>query len=120
MSIKAYVEELEQIQTEIKYNNNRNKLLRVRGKELELNISDYINTKGQHGLKYKGQAILLENRDKRTIKNKKDKEASVISLLEELGISDPEGTYNRIIDVQRNDPIPEMKLKFTKLKKREI
>ena len=116
MSIKAYVEELDQIQSEIKHNNNRNKLLRVRVKELESDISEYLNAKGQHGVQYKGQAILLHNRDKRTVKNKKDKEASVISLLEEIGISDPEGTYNRIVDVQKNDPVQETKLKFTKLK----
>ena len=44
----------------------------------------------------------------------------MVSLLEELGIDDPESTYGRIVDVQRNDPISETKLKFTKLKKHEI
>ena len=66
MSIKAYVEELDQVQAEVKRNNARNKLLRSRVKELEGDIGDYLTSKGQHGLKYKGQAILVQNREKRT------------------------------------------------------
>ena len=51
MTIKDYVEELEQIQSEIKRNNIRNSQLRKRVKELEASISEYLSEKGQHGLK---------------------------------------------------------------------
>jgi hypothetical protein len=117
MSIKAYVDELARVQTEIRRNNDRNRLLRARVKELELNIGEYLSSKGQPGLKYNGQAILLQSQEKRTIKKKKDKESSVITLLGEMGVDNPESAYSRIVDVQRNDPISETKLKFTRLKK---
>ena len=115
-TIKSYVDELEQIQEEIKRNSKRNSILRVRAKELEYNISEYLASKGQHGLKYKGRAILVQNREKRQTKNRKDKETSVVSLLQEAGVDDAEELYTRLVDVQKKDPVAETKIKFTKLK----
>ena len=60
MSIKSYVDELEEIQHEIKRNNIKIVQLRQRIKELEANIKTYLNEKGQPGLKYKGKAIIIE------------------------------------------------------------
>ena len=115
MSIKAYVDELEQIQVEIKRNNVRNQMLRQRSKELEVNITEYLAQKGQHGIKYNGRAIIMEQKEKRPIKKKKEKEADIISFLEKLGIDDPADVYNKLQDVQRSDPIEENKIKFKKI-----
>jgi cell division septum initiation protein DivIVA len=117
MSIKGYVDELEQLQAEIKRNNSRNRALRMRVKDLETNIKEYLAQKGQHGVKYKGRAIILENKERRPPKKKKEKEADVISLLEELGVEDPNKAYTRIQDVQKGDPIDQQKIKFRKLPK---
>lgn len=117
MSIKGYVDELEQIQTEIKRNNTRNCVLRQRVKELEVNIADYLGQKGQHGLKYKGRAIVLENTERRPPKKKKEKEADIMSLLEEWGIDEPTNAYTRLQDVQKGDPVEQRKIKFKKLSK---
>jgi len=117
MSIKSYVDELEQIQTEIKHNNLRNRGLRQRAKELEANISLYLAGKGQHGLKYKGRAIVLESKEKRPTKKKKDKEASIISLLEEWGLHDTENAYKNLLEVQKEEAVEEQKIKFKKLSK---
>ena len=116
MSIKAYVDELEQIQEEIKRNNKRNALLRVRVKELELNIRDYLDSKGQHGLKYKGKAILVQNKEKRGTKSRKEKESSAVSLLQEAGVDDAQEFYAKMLDAQKKDPVSETRIKFTKLK----
>ena len=116
MSIKSHVDELDQVQAEIKRNNQRNALLRARAKELEVNIGDYLASKGQPGLKYKGRAILLQNSEKRNAKSRKDKASSVVSLLQEAGIGNPEEFYARLVDVQKKDPIPQTKIKFTKIK----
>lgn len=117
MSIKGYVDELEQIQVEIKHNNARNKILRQRAKELEMNIADYLEEKGQHGLKYKGRAIMVESKETRPAKKKKEKEADVITLLGELGVFEPEQAYVRLLDVQKGVPVPQQKIKFKKLPK---
>jgi hypothetical protein len=115
MSIKTYVDELEQIHIEIKRNNTRNKLLRTRAKELESNITDYLTEKGQHGLKYKGRAIIIENKERRPAKKKKQKEIDIISLLQQLGVENPQEAYNLLQDTQKGETIEEQKIKFKKI-----
>jgi vacuolar-type H+-ATPase subunit I/STV1 len=115
MSIKSYLDELENLQAEIKRNNTRNKILRQRIKELEANIRDYLEQKGQHGLKYNGNAIIVEQRERRPAKKKKDREADVLSLLESLGIEDPSYVYNKLQEIQKGEPIAEQKIKFKKI-----
>lgn len=117
MSIKGYVDELEQIQIEIKRNNTRNRSLRQRLKELEANIADYLAQKGQHGLKYNGHAIVVEQKEKRAVKKKKEKEADTLSLFEDLGIDNPQEAYVKLQEVQKGDPVEQMQIKFKKLPK---
>jgi cell division septum initiation protein DivIVA len=117
MSIKSYVDELEQLHMEIKRNNARNKILRQRVKELEANIADYLAQKNQPGLKYKGRAIVVENKAGHTTKGKKEKESDIISFLEDLGVEDPKEAYIKLQDVQRGDLVEKQKIKFKKLPK---
>jgi hypothetical protein len=117
MSIKAYVEELENIHNEIKRNNLKNSQHRQRIKELEANITDYLNEKGQQGLKYQGKAIFLEQKELRPSKKKKDKEEALIGFFEQLGIANPKEAYCKFQDVQRDAPIEKTSVKFKKLPK---
>lgn len=115
MSIKSYVDELEQLQIEIKRNNIHNRTLRQRSKELEANIANYLAEKGQTGLKYHGKAIVLENKESRPQKKKKEKEVDIISFFEKLGVENPNDAYTRLQEVQRGEPIEQQKIKFKKL-----
>lgn len=117
MSIKSYVDELEQINAEIKRNNTRNRVLRQRVAELESNIALYLAEKGQQGLKYKGRAIIIENKETRTVMKKKEKEQNILSLLEEWGLTDTSKAYSKLQDVQRGNTVEKQKIKFTKLPK---
>lgn len=117
MSIKQYIDELDKLNAEIKRNNSNNKILRARIKELESNIGEYLLQKGQHGLKYNGRAIIIENKEKRPPKKKKEKEQSVLSLLEEWGINDTQSAYAKLQDVQKGEIIEQKKIKFTKVSK---
>ena len=117
MSIRSYVDELNSVKNEIKRNNEVNKKLRLRKKELEDEIADYLRNKEQNGLKYKGQAIILENKEKRKSKKKKQKELDVINLLQNLGLSQPEIVYEQILEVQKDEPILEQKIKIKNLSK---
>jgi hypothetical protein len=117
MSIKLYVDELEQLQHEIKRNNETNRKLRLRTSELENYISEYLVQKGQHGLKYNGKAIVIESKEYRPVKKKKDKDADIISLLQEIGCNDPKDAYNRIIEAQKGEPVEKQKIKFKKISK---
>ena len=115
MSIKSYIDELEQIHSEIKRNNLRNHMLRKRTKELEENIFEYLKNKNQPGIKYNGKAVIMEQKEKRPIKKKKEKEADIISFFEKLGIDEPADVYNQLQNIQRCEPIEENKLKFKKI-----
>jgi len=115
MSIKNYIDEMEQLNNEIRRNNENNRRLRARVLELEINIKEYLEHKGQHGIKYNGKAIIMENKESRKRKKKKEKYEDVISLLSELGIKDPQEAYKKIQETQKGEIIDQKKIKFKKL-----
>lgn len=115
MSIKSCVDELDQINSEILRNNIRNKNLRLRAKELEDEIGEYMVEKGLPGLKYKGKAVMLQTKESRPPKKPKEKSASILSLLEEWGVSDSASAYTKLMDVQKRSPVSKQKIKFKKI-----
>lgn len=115
MSIKSYVDELGRLNAEIKHNNIRNKDLRKRVSELELNITEYLKSKEQNGLKYNGQAIIIENKEKHSVKKKKDKHDDVTLFLRTLGIDDPEKAYQQLQDIQKGALVEHQRLTFKKI-----
>jgi hypothetical protein len=117
MSIKMSVEELKSLNSEIRLNNIRNKELRKRVKELENSITTYLHIKEQNGLKYNGQAIVLEQRSKHTIKKKKEKEEDVRLWLSSLGVNDTDSAYEKLQEVLRGESIEHQQLKFKNLPK---
>lgn len=115
MSLKGYVEELNQLKLEINRNNAVNKKLRIRAKELEYSIKKYLQEKNQNGLKYNGQAIIVENKEKRANKNKKEKYESTINFLHSIGVSNPEEAYLQLEDLKKGEAIEQTTLKFKKI-----
>ena len=116
MLIKSQIDELDKIQLEIKRNNTSNKFLKQRAKEIEQSITNYLEEKNEPGLKYNGKAIVIENKEKRLQKSKKDKKSDVVTLLENLGVNEPDNVYDKILDVQKKSPVSERKIKLKKLK----
>ena len=117
MSIKGVIDELDDIEMEIKRNNYRNKELRERKKVLETEVDTYLESKNQDGMRYKGRAIVIERTEQRPQKKKVDKKSSVIGLLDAAGVYRSEELYERLLDVQKGDPIEKKKIKFKKLSK---
>lgn len=115
MSIKAYVDELENIEAQIKINNQKNAALRKRMKELKTNITQFLQEKDQVGLKYKGKAIILETTEKRLAKKKKEKEESILHVLQELGIANTEEAYKMILEAQKGEPVETHNVKIKKI-----
>ena len=116
MSIKSYVDELNNLNVEIKHNNAKNRMLRKRVKELETNISEYLHSKEQNGLKYNGKAIILEQKDKFSTKKKKDKQDDIKLLFRTLGISDPDYAYEKLQEAQKGIPMIQDKLVIKNIK----
>ena len=117
MSIKGLVTELEHLNIEIKNNNAKNKNLRVRCKAIEAEIADFLQSKGQPGLKYNGKAIIMESKEKRMTKNRKSKEAAAIAYLHDIGIDNPEDVYAKLQDVQKGEPIETTSIKLKNLRR---
>ena len=118
MSIRTTIDELDQIKSEISRNNSRNKFLRGRKKVLEETISSYLQNKNQTGVKYKGKSIILESIEKRKIKKKSVKERDAIAFFEDLGVSNPSDTYQRLLEVQRGEVIPQNRLRIKNIGKK--
>jgi hypothetical protein len=115
MSIKQSIDELERIKAEMTRNNAHNRTLRKRAHVLESQISDYLQSKSQSGVKYKGRAIILETKERRARKNKVDKQRDAVAFLKELGVEDPLQAYLELLDVQKGDATEHHKLKFKKI-----
>lgn len=116
MSIKGSIDELDRIKSEITRNNAINRDLRKRAHTLEQQISVYLQSKSQAGVKYKGRTIVLETKERRSRKGKADKERDTMALLRELGVHNPTEAYSQLLDVQRGDAVEQHKLKIKKIK----
>jgi hypothetical protein len=114
--IQNYVEELNNIKTEIIRNNIRNRTLKKRSVELEQHILNYLKEKEQEGVKYKGKAIMVKTQEKFK-QNKKLKEEVGINFFRELGVRDPESAYRQLQEAQRGEAVEKQTLKIKNLKK---
>jgi len=119
MTIQGLVTELESIKAEIQRNNDKNKTLRSRSKVVEKQITSYLESKDQEGVKYKGKSFVVEKGVSRQRKLKKDKEDETMRLLSNMGVHDTRTAYNKIMDLQKGDEIETTKLRVKKDKKKD-
>jgi hypothetical protein len=118
MSIQGKVNELNSIKSELKSLRQRGTVLRKRVKVIEEEIDEYLYSKDQPGLKYKGTAITRETSIKRRTKKKADARADAIYVLERKGVESPEKIFDEMMEARRGSPTEQRKLKFKKIKKK--
>ena len=118
MSIQGKVNELNSIKSELKSLRQRGTVLRNRVKIIETEIDEYLESKDQPGLKYKGTAIIRETTTTRRIKKKVDARASAIDILERIGVDSPEKVFDELMDARRGSPTEQTKLKIKKIKEK--
>jgi hypothetical protein len=119
MSIQGKVNELNSIKSELKSLRQRGTELRKRAKEIENDIDDYLDSKDQPGLKYKGTAIIRETAITRRIKKKADARSDAIYVLEQRGVESPEKVFDEMMDARRGSPTEKRKLKFKQIKNKK-
>ena len=119
MSIQGKVNELNSIKSELKSLRQRGTALRKRAKVIEDEIEEYLDSKDQPGLKYKGTAIIRETTTKRRTKKNADARADAIYVLERRGVESPEKLFDEIMEARRGSPTEQRKLKFKKIKKKK-
>lgn len=116
MSIQGKVNELHSIQRELKTLRTRGADLRKRSKEIEQEIDDYLVAKDQPGLKYKGMAIIREDKTVRRAKKKIDARNDSIDVLEKYGVHGAEQVLEELLEARRGSPTIRNKLKIKKFK----
>ena len=115
-SIKQLIDELTDLESAIKQNNQHNKKLRTRKQEIEGEIKLFMKSKEQSGMKYNGTAIFLETKESRPSKNKLDKKNSIMEVLKSSGIYDTEKVYESLIEASKRSPTEKYTLKMKKIK----
>lgn len=116
MSIKGSIDELERIKAEISRNNAKNRALRKRASALEEQISNYLQSKSQAGVKYNGRTIVLERKERHGRKGKVDKQRDTVAWLRQLGVDNPTEAYSQLLDVQRGEAVEHSKLKIKRIR----
>jgi hypothetical protein len=116
MSIKGSIDELDRIKAEIARNNSQNRILRKRAGVLEEQITNYLQSKSQAGVKYNGRTIILETKERRGRKFKAQRQRDVVALLEQLGVDEPTEAYKQLLDAQKGEVMEHHKLKIKKIK----
>jgi hypothetical protein len=115
MSIQGKVNEVNSIKNELKSIRERGSVLRKRMKQIEEEIEEYLDSKDQPGLKYKGMAIIREVKTKRCVKNKEQQQKDAIQVLEKHGINSPRKVLDEIIESRRGLPTEQKRLTFKKI-----
>ena len=116
MSIKSDINELNQINLEIKTLTDRVKNLKKLSKEVEKRIINYLNEKNQPGIKYNGSAVIVESKSRVIRKGENAKKQDAIRVLRNNGVSDPEHILNELTEAQKGSKIGLQKIKINKIK----
>ena len=116
MSIISYINELQSINLAITKNNKENSLLRKRKKVIEQQITEYLDSKDQPGVKFQDTALVIDKTTRWSYKNKKDKEEDSIKILEEYGISNAKEALDQLLKVRKGDETETKKIKIKKIK----
>jgi len=116
MSIKADVTELESIRAEIKQLNIRRKKLKEKERAAEARIALYLKAKDQPGVKHRGTAVILEEKECSGPKKNKDRDLDAMHVLERYGVKDTEKVLKEILKARKGDAVMKESLKISKIK----
>lgn len=116
MSISSDVRELDEVKKEIKRLTQQLRSLRLQSKSIEMRIIEYLEQSEHPGVKFQGNAIVLEKKSKRASKKKSLREADSIRILEEYGIRNAKQVLNDILEARKGDELEINKLKIKKIK----
>lgn len=114
--IKGYVDELNAIKQELKVLNMRRKKLLEKEKELSEKIQDFLRSRNQQGVKYQGQALLIEEKETRKPAKPKERTENEIAILQKYGISDAEALLAELREASKGETKVSTKLKIKSYK----
>lgn len=111
------LKELKNISNELKRLSSESKVLRLKKKEIEDRIIDYLHKEEQPGVKYGDIIVLSKEKTTRRKLKKKEKEEKAMCVLEEIGISNTKEALDSILESMKGEEIvsESIQLKETKL-----
>lgn len=115
-SIQSSVQELKEINTEIKRLTKTASELRKRATYIEKNIISFLNEKELPGVKDNRTAVIIENKKKTVTRNKKNIEQQTLKILEENGIQNPKQILDEITKVRKGEQVELQKVKMQEIR----
>ena len=115
MSIQELILSLTEINKEIGITSKKLSKLRKQANEINSKIAEYITTKEQIGVKYAGNAFILDKKTKKVAKPKKIKEESYLQIIEQYGIENPKTFLDELLSAGKIEK-EVSKLKIEQLK----
>jgi hypothetical protein len=111
--IQLMMKDLRNIEQELKRLNSQVKIYRDQKKDIETQISKYLEEKDQPGLKYQDLLVLTGESKRRTRKKKEERELDLMSILESKGIRNARETVNEIMETMKGKQVirPVLKIK---------
>jgi hypothetical protein len=116
-NIQKSVEELKNINSEIKRLKTSLSQLKSRSGVLEKNIISYLNEKDIPGVKDKDTAVIIENKKKRVNVSRKNTESECLKILQSHGVDNAEAVLKEISDARKGQSIPLQKVKLTEIRR---
>jgi DNA-binding transcriptional ArsR family regulator len=115
-SIQSDIIEIDALDKELKSVQQHLKKLKKRREQVNKRIQDYLDKNDQPGVKYKGIAIIKQEKQKRLYKKKKDRETDACQFLEEHGIRQPKKFLEQLLEKRRGEAFQEECLTVSKYK----
>lgn len=101
--IQGYINELKELDLEIRNYKISLKKLNDRKKVIEAEIIKYLEAKDQPGVKYKGVAVVAQEKKARQRKKKGEKLEDGKSILREYGVRDSDEVLERVLEAMKGD-----------------
>ena len=114
MSFQSDLDELNNLNLEIKRLMNSIKDYRKQKNVIEKRIIEYLKSQGTGGVKYNNQAILLETKNTRSKVKKNEKTDNILIVLKKHNVNVSENVVKEIIDAQKGKEVKNDKLKIVK------
>lgn len=109
--IKIFIKEINEIDKEIKYLQNKTKELKEHKKKLEHRVQEYMEETNRPGFRYGGTAVIMEKKQRRKPKGKKQRIEDIDKLLKNAGIYN-EGLARRILSETQGEVIEQRQVKI--------
>jgi hypothetical protein len=114
--IASIITELKEITNEIRNRSLELTKLRKRKTKLEEQLVKFLEEKKQPGIKYKGIAVIAEDKTKRVAKKKVEKFDDCVNVLRHYGVQNAEKICTELLESVKGNEVATKKVKITSSK----